>query len=113
MRVALNMIGCIRPIGRTHTSPLLRSYPRLWNIHLGLVARFDYEALRNIKDADGDLANLEIETGGSAVVTQILMVAPPLKSIKQVSSRYCGGPVNGTVKPAFLKHASTLEHLSL
>ncbi|KAF9545730.1 hypothetical protein EC957_010593 [Mortierella hygrophila] len=88
----------------------------LWSfyiIHLSLAARFDHEALGDVKDADKSLAYLDIETCGAAVVTQILMVAPTTKSIKLVISKYFGGPVDKFVKLAFRKHASTLNRLDV
>lgn len=113
--------GCLRDTGGDLSHPLLSNYPRLRGLQMGISARFNHDALEQIRLADRRFTYLEIIQGLPSQVAQILAHAPPLKHLVLGGSYHyqvaydnyniAYANYDNTMKEAFLRHAPTLERL--
>ncbi|KAG0270737.1 hypothetical protein BGZ95_001591, partial [Linnemannia exigua] len=112
------LTGVVHPTERMLSRPLMKNYPRLMELQLDLASRINHDELEAVKFADKmSINSLEIDGCGShqaaQVCRQILMIAPPLKSIEIFSVSQEGSPIDSSVISAFLKHAPTLQFLNV
>lgn len=108
--------GYIRQFGGARSLLLLKNYPRLRALQSDIAARINREVLDTLRKADKRLTILRISCGGAVPQTcrQILMEVSGLTSI--YISQYGRDekiPFDDMDRLSFLKHAPTLECLSV
>ncbi|KAG0380969.1 hypothetical protein BGX24_002189 [Mortierella sp. AD032] len=103
--------------GAALSHPILSCYQRARRFQQDIAARINNDSLRKIERATSRVqqrfTHLEIESGYSNTISQILHAACALTTIVLGSDSGQNWILHNTVKDAFLKHAPTLECLEV